>query len=105
MKFDCGCFEWEHELFDGCPPPSPPRLCCGAPADGKWDDLRPCINGYCTEVFCSVCGAFQGLGWGPVGCGCDNHRAWHKMHPEQRPKLAVVGGRVVTRKYRARRGR
>jgi hypothetical protein len=101
----CNHADWEHELFDGCPPPLPPRSCCGAPAEGQYDDPRWCFNGNCIEYFCAECGAFQGLGHGPVGCGCADHRAWHKQHPEQRPKRPVTGGKVVTRKYRARQGR
>jgi len=100
----CNHAEWEHDLFDGCPPPLPPRLCCGAPPDEAFDDDRVCSWGCCTETFCLACGAFQGLGWGPVGCLCSERKSWSRKHAAQRPMRPAPGGRVVTRKYRARRG-
>lgn len=104
-RLPCGCSGWEHELFgeenlvNGCTPPPPPRKCCGT-TDRDSDIARPCINGRCVELFCS-CGVFDGGGWGPVGCGCDNWPYGHGT-PGERHMIPVPNGHRYHRRMKAR---
>lgn len=50
------------------------RRCCGR-RNGDPLEERRCSEDQCVELWCP-CGAFDGAGYGPVGCACKEKSPW-----------------------------